>query len=74
MADSMEFAFPHKAIDTYDGLTKREYFAAKAMQGILTNPSEEYRPWGVRDIAGYSVQIADALIAELSKEAPDAKR
>lgn len=33
-----ERAFP--AMGTRDGLTKREYFAALAMHGILSNPSE----------------------------------
>jgi hypothetical protein len=54
-----------------DGLTKREYFAALAMQGILANAI-------VRDIlsgnngmqvpeliAEYSVQYADAVLAKL---------
>jgi hypothetical protein len=55
------------------GLTKREYFAAMAMQGLLANNT-------VRDILSgnngmqvpnliseYSVQYADSLLDELSK-------
>ncbi len=47
---------------THKGLTKREYFAATAMQGILANGEADYDPilWAV----GY----ADRLIVELNKE------
>ena len=47
------------------GLTKREYFAALAMQGLLSHPGTQAT---VDHVAQYSVQMADALIAELSKE------
>lgn len=46
-----------------DGLTKRELFAAMAMQGLLANPEE----LGSFSIAELSVMHADALISELSK-------
>ncbi|MFN5425544.1 MAG: hypothetical protein ACK5A2_09220, partial [Bacteroidota bacterium] len=42
------------------GLTKREYFAAMAMQGLLSNPNTIFE-------THYAVIIADALIAELNK-------
>lgn len=44
------------------GLTKREYFAAMAMQGIVTRQS--YDP---DDMASFAVDYADALIAQLQK-------
>jgi len=47
------------------GLTKREYFAAMALQGILSNAS------GVGKIdwwSGYAVKYADQLITDLNKE------
>lgn len=47
------------------GLTKREYFAAKAMQGILSDPQSNERK--MEDIARYSVKCADLLIIELNK-------
>lgn len=47
-----------------DGLTKRELFAAMAMQGILSD-SEYNEP--VERLASSSVRAADALIAELAK-------
>jgi hypothetical protein len=43
------------------GLTKREYFAAMAMQGLLSNPNTIFE-------TQYAVIIADALIAELNKK------
>lgn len=49
------------------GLTKREYFAARAMQGFIA-------AWGQHDlvaadeIAHDSVFLADALINELNKQ------
>lgn len=50
----------------FPGLTKREYFAAMAMQGLLAN---DYK--GSASIfAGKSVQMADALLAELKKPTP----
>jgi hypothetical protein len=47
------------------GLTKRELFAAMAMQGIQANP--DCSGWAHADIAGAAVRAADALIAELNK-------
>jgi hypothetical protein len=49
---------------TCKGLTKREYFAAMAMQALLSDPniSTTYSHY-----AENAVQAADALIAELNK-------
>lgn len=46
-------------------LTKRELFAAMAMQGIMSNP----QGWEMSntDVASMAVELSDALIAELSK-------
>lgn len=57
-----------KGIDTYSGLTKREYFAAKAMQGYITG---EYTPQAgmpFKNIAKWSLETADALIEALENE------
>lgn len=62
--------------DHYKNLTKREYFAAMAMQGIISSPSQV--AWATErldddaitmqsDVAKLAKSIADALIAELSK-------
>ena len=54
-----------------NGLTKREYFAAMAMQGILANTTVSDILSGNNGmqipelIAEYSVQYADAVLAEL---------
>jgi len=45
------------------GLTKREYFAALAMQGLLANPAVDM----LETTAAKAVKIADHLIAELNK-------
>jgi hypothetical protein len=45
------------------GLTKREYFAAMAMQGFLSRPMDENE----NIVAGAAVIVADALIEELNK-------
>lgn len=47
-----------------DGLTKRELFAAMAMQGLLSDPNYNETP---TRMAASCVRAADALIAELSK-------
>lgn len=60
-ADEQAFADPCNS-----GLTKREYLAAMAMQGLCANsiPGGHHQP----DIyARDAVQIADALLAELEK-------
>ena len=50
-----------------DGLSKRELFAAMAMQGQLSNPKvQDGTPEG---IARWSLAYADALLAELERPA-----
>ncbi len=69
-----EPAFPHlisqcqRANETeyHEGLSKRELFAAMAMQGILSGDSDD--TYTVEKAAVVAVELADALIAELSKE------
>lgn len=48
------------------GLSKREYFAAMAMQGLCANsiPGSHHRP-GI--LIPEAIQYADALIEELNK-------
>ena len=48
------------------GLTKRELFAAMAMQGIASNPNAATIE-GPDVVAGAAVEAADALLAELAK-------
>jgi len=57
--------------DEYDagggGLTKREYFAAKAMQAFFSIP-EIYLHCGIDGVARDSVRAADALLDALEQE------
>jgi hypothetical protein len=65
-------AFPLISDDGYiinAGLTKREYFAAMALQGLVTKNNNEY------DYCVTSaVKFADALIEELSKTKTNEKK
>lgn len=57
--------------DQYDGLTKREYFAAMAMQGILACPKNLQMPDGKTDsMTGQAVIFADTLISALNEKDP----
>ena len=49
------------------GLTKREYFAAMAMQGICANANERLAR---REVAEKAVLIADHLIQQLNQQQP----
>ena len=49
------------------GLTKREEFAAMAMQGMCGDPG---RRGPIEAYARDAVKFADALLAELAKEQP----
>jgi hypothetical protein len=46
-----------------EGLTKREYFAAMAMQGILASSADRGYVW----VADYSIRFADELLRQLEK-------
>jgi hypothetical protein len=77
MTDPNESAYPNKVLRgsvnyVEQGLTKREYFASKALQGLLgiydsgqnaIVPNEE----NVIYMGKLAVKAADALIAELNK-------
>ena len=56
------------------GLTKREYFTAKAMQGLLSNPEwmKEYKGekylMQTDIVADVAIKTADTILAKLSIE------
>lgn len=50
------------------GLTKRELFAAMAMQGLSANPDPQVSSWGGQQTAQCAVAFADALLAALETE------
>lgn len=65
-----ESAFPydHYNIKPQQGLTKREYFAGLAMQGLLANPNTTAtNPTVRKEMAWRAVRCAYALIAELKE-------
>lgn len=49
----------------YSGLTKREYFAALAMQGLLS--SDNLLVFPSSDVAKMAIDCADELIKSLNK-------
>lgn len=63
-ADQLVSATGYSAFDTQT-LTKREYFAALALQGILANPETGH--YTTDSITSSAVQFADGLIAQLNK-------
>lgn len=74
MSKGNESVFPHTeerwnrigAFPVFNsGLTKREYFAALAMQGILARPPDLTPPKA--EIVAASVSYADALLVALAK-------
>jgi hypothetical protein len=66
---------PHQIIDANDeffkpgrdGLTKREHFAAMAMQGIAANHSLVDDAGAAKWVASQSLAYADALLYALEK-------
>ena len=59
------FYHPEAGIDgSQEGLTKREYFAAMAMQALITKSASSLY---YKDSAIEAVQIADELIKSLNK-------
>ena len=66
--NDMAFARPEASgIEAQSGLTKREYFAALAMQGFSANGNDDLAIKPAKLIASWAVEQADALIAELNK-------
>lgn len=65
-------AFPRTGFDLggadvwppVDGMTLRDYFAAKAMQGLL---AADFQYAHINDVATLAHQLADAMLAERSK-------
>lgn len=48
------------------GMSRRDYFAAAAMQGLL---ADSHSGMSIRGVAAESVRAADFLLTELAKEA-----
>ncbi len=59
---------PIGTLDSQRGLTKREYFAGLAMQGILSNEIYNKSPEKAELIGFYAVAHADALLKALEEK------
>jgi len=60
-----DYAFPQpyqECMSHLRGLTMRDYFAAKAMQGELASQREGYDWSQTSKLAAYAYQIADAML------------
>jgi hypothetical protein len=51
----------------YQGMTLRDYFAAKAMQGIMSDPIE-VQPYTNDELAQWAYQVADAMLKAREEE------
>jgi hypothetical protein len=56
--------------DVYFGLTKREYFAALAMQGLLSNGHCLPNKDGIEYVVSISIKAADELLKQLENQNP----
>ena len=65
MTSPDDTAFPDHDYSSQTGLTKREYFSALAMQGLLAEGGMDYDC-----IPSRAVKFADALITKLNKPKP----
>lgn len=69
-----EFGADFPKLEPTGGLTKREYFAGLAMQGMLASDLVQKQMGGVGTetiLAGACIAIADALLLELNKAPTD---
>ena len=72
MKEKKQSAFPALHLDGYRGMSLRDYFAAKAMQGLFSSMGEVTKSWSAmaRDIplkdyiSDYSYEIADAMLKQ----------
>ena len=67
-------AFPKAWLDVWNdavsvqtGMTLRDYFAAKALQGLLSCQSEETGFYQAKNAAQEAYAMADAMLAERAK-------
>ena len=56
----------HTNQDVYLGLTKREHFAAMAMQGMLANTDS--KDWSMLEVCADSISYADSLLKALENK------
>jgi hypothetical protein len=62
------FPTPESHGDDFEGMSLRDYFAAKAIAGILSNPNITWSDMQTeRVLASHAWKIADAMLAEKAK-------
>jgi hypothetical protein len=59
--------FGHTGWSQSEGMSLRDYMAAKAMQGMVANPGYSLNDWSKRDIAIQSYEMADAMMKAREK-------
>ena len=57
-------AFPVQDTWQAHGMTLRDYFAAKAMQAILSEDPDYHQKYEFIDLADFSYQCADAMLKQ----------
>ena len=70
--EKQQNAFPALHLDGHQGMTLRDYFAAKAMQGLFSSMGEITNSWSkmakdipLKDyISDYSYEVADAMLKQ----------
>ena len=69
MKNREQSAFPlpikHEQHESFDGLTKREYFAAMAMQGLIAGADTKVN---LEELGKQSVLCADYVLSALEKK------
>jgi len=67
--DEFNHVFPQKYMrnDGPCGLTKREYYAAAALQGLTSHIHSGEAKLGIEETAVFSVALAEALIKALKE-------
>lgn len=64
---SIDGNWTKEPLPEYRGMTLRDYFAAKAMQGLLASRTDRATHWSKIDDADYCYKLADAMLAERNK-------
>lgn len=61
--DTEKLAFPHRGPDSYsNGMTLRDYFAAKALMGMMASRNPNSPRFHPDDDAAYVYAVADAML------------
>lgn len=62
-------AFPNDATPREDGMTLRDYFAAKAMQSVMVGEAYNHVKTS-EEVANWAYTITDAMLRERLKQKP----